>query len=83
MPRPAGSPTAGSPVDPRQTPAPVTVDPSGKFAYVANDNTNNVSAYTIDATTGVLTSVGSPFDAGLTAPSVTVDPQRQVRLCGK
>jgi DNA-binding beta-propeller fold protein YncE len=30
----------------------VAVDPSGKFAYVANADSGNVSMYTIDATTG-------------------------------
>src|SRR5260370_26938732 len=45
-----------------------------KFAYVANDNSSNVSAYTIDHTTGALTSVpGSPFAAGSLPFSVAVD----------
>jgi hypothetical protein len=36
-----------------------------RFAYVPNIFSNNVSAYTIDATTGALTAVaGSPFAAG-------------------
>src|SRR5260370_1745601 len=35
------------------------------FAYVANANSNNVSAYAINGTTGALTEiVGSPFPAG-------------------
>ena len=49
------------------TPEPisVTVDPSGKLAYVANFGSANVSAYTINATTGMLSAVaGSPFAAG-------------------
>jgi len=33
-------------------PMSVAVDPSGKFAYVANLNSNDVSMYTIDVTTG-------------------------------
>ena len=45
------------------------------FAYVANFNSNNVSAYTIDATSGALTVVAnSPFAAGTNPASVTVDP---------
>ena len=53
----------------------MAVDPSGKFAYVANSNSNNVSAYAIDAASGALTPVkGSPFAAGITPFSVTVDP---------
>ena len=45
------------------------------FAYVANGTSNNVSAYSINATTGALTQVtGSPFPAGSTPSSVTVNP---------
>ena len=58
-------------------PISVTVDPSGKFAYVENSfngtGGNSVSAYTIDATTGALTSVGA-VAAGTNPRSVTVDP---------
>jgi len=54
----------------------VAPDPSGKFgkfAYVANSGSNNVSMYTIDATTGILQSIGT-IAAGLTPNSVAVDP---------
>jgi YVTN family beta-propeller protein len=41
----------------------VTVDPSGRFVYVANwgdgDYAGSVSTYTINATTGALTSIGT------------------------
>jgi 6-phosphogluconolactonase (cycloisomerase 2 family) len=37
----------------------VAIDPSGKFAFVANTDSNSISMYTIDATTGVLTLIGS------------------------
>jgi DNA-binding beta-propeller fold protein YncE/tetratricopeptide (TPR) repeat protein len=64
----AGSPFVAAPVS-------VTVDPSGKFAYVANTSSNNVSAFTIDVATGALTAVvGSPFAAGASPTSVTVHP---------
>jgi 6-phosphogluconolactonase (cycloisomerase 2 family) len=59
----------------------VTVDPTGKFAYVANSNSNNVSAYAINGITGALTPVaGSPFPnppSGLGGYSVTVDSTGQ------
>jgi DNA-binding beta-propeller fold protein YncE len=56
----------------------VTVDPRGQFAYVANASSNNVSAYTINGTTGALTPIpGSPFPTGLNPYSVTVDPTGQ------
>jgi len=36
----------------------VTVDPTGKFAYVANSGSDDISMYTINSTTGALTSTG-------------------------
>jgi 6-phosphogluconolactonase (cycloisomerase 2 family) len=58
----------------------VAVDPSGKFAYVANGGENsdgskgiNVSMYSIDATTGVLTSIGK-IATGLTPSSIAIHP---------
>jgi YVTN family beta-propeller protein len=53
----------------------VAADPSGhfgKFVYVANDLSDNVSMYTIDTTTGLLTFVGE-IDAELYPSSVAVD----------
>src|SRR5260370_24828088 len=48
---------------------------TARFAYVADYGSNNVSAYTIDGTTGALTPVaGSSFQAGTGPTSVTVDP---------
>jgi DNA-binding beta-propeller fold protein YncE len=58
----------------------VTVDPSGKFAYVADGGQNsdgskgiNVSMFSIDATTGVLTSIGK-IAAGLSPSSIAIHP---------
>jgi len=51
----------------------VAVDPAGKFAYVANFDSNDVSMYTIDATTGALASIGT-IAAGTSPDSVAVDP---------
>jgi 6-phosphogluconolactonase len=39
-------------------PVSVVVDPTGKFAYVANSGSNNISMYTVDATIGTLTFTG-------------------------
>ncbi len=65
---------AGSPFAAGKNPISVTVDPSGRFAYVANDG-DTVSAYTINSSTGALRAVaGSPFAAGSHPDSVTVDP---------
>jgi 6-phosphogluconolactonase len=49
---------------------------AGRFAYVANQSSNSISAFSIDATTGVLIPIaGSPFSANGTGPvAVAVDP---------
>jgi YVTN family beta-propeller protein len=57
-------------------PTSVVVDPSGKFAYVASGGGGfpyNVGMYTIDATTGAFTSMGT-IAAGTNPVSVAVDP---------
>jgi YVTN family beta-propeller protein len=58
-------------------PSSVVVDPSGKFAYVANANSpgsaGSVFMYTINATTGALTSTGT-IATGTDPASVAVDP---------
>lgn len=58
----------------------VAVDPSGEFAYVADGGQNsdgskgtNVSMYAIDATTGVLTSIGK-IAAGFSPSSIAIHP---------
>ena len=76
------TPIAGSPfpadAGPSSGPSAMAVDPSGKFAYVANSGLGTVSGYTIDSSTGALTSIaGSPFAGGifeLGLRSMTVDP---------
>jgi len=61
-------------------PQAISVDPAGKFAYVASAGCNggtggNVSMYTIDPTTGVLTSIGPPASTNdIATDSVTIDP---------
>ena len=68
------TPVPGSPFEAGLRPFSVVVDPTGKFAYVANYGSNNVSAYTINAATGALTPVpGSPFAAGSFPWVITVN----------
>jgi 6-phosphogluconolactonase (cycloisomerase 2 family) len=51
------------------------VIPTGRFAYATNHFDNDVSGYTIDATTGALTAIaGSPFDTGIRPQNVAIDP---------
>lgn len=45
-----------------------------KYAYVANTTSNDVSAYSIETSTGALTSIGTPVATGRSPSSVTVDP---------
>jgi 6-phosphogluconolactonase len=56
-------------------PSNVVVDPSGKFAYILNGGfgSTGVVMYTINATTGALTSIGT-IAAGDGPNSVAVDP---------
>ncbi len=65
--------TAGA-VDPQS----IAVDPTGKFAYVASEGCDvfgYVSMYTINPTTGALTSIGPPLPTNDEfTDSVTVDP---------
>jgi hypothetical protein len=56
----------------------VAVDPTGKFAYVANADagilSSNVSAYSIGANGALKAVPGSPFAAGITPTSVAITP---------
>jgi len=57
-------------------PSSVVVDPSGRLAYVANGGGGvpyNVAMYTINSTTGALTSIGT-IAAGTDPISIAVDP---------
>lgn len=54
-------------------PTSVAVDPSGKFVYVANQQDNTVSMFTIDSTTGDLTANGT-ISTGVEPFLVVVDP---------
>ena len=62
--------TAGTTVPAVNGPTSVTVDSSGKFAFVAKYNTTSVATYTIDTATGALTS-GSEVASGNGPRSVT------------
>ena len=72
------TPVPGSPFPAGFNPHSVAVDHTGKFAYVANEFSNNVSAFSIGSN-GALTPVpGSPFAAiGEDPVSVAVDPTGQ------
>jgi 6-phosphogluconolactonase (cycloisomerase 2 family) len=50
----------------------LTHSPSGMLLYVANQNSNNVSAFTIDASGALHPVVGSPFAVGNSPKGMTV-----------
>ena len=53
----------------------IALDPGGRHAYTANENTSDVSVFAINETTGVLAEIaGSPFPAGSGAYEVEIDP---------
>ncbi|MCU7797827.1 MAG: lactonase family protein [Candidatus Thiodiazotropha sp. (ex Myrtea spinifera)] len=63
-----------NPTGPEFGPISISIDPSGRFAYVANSS-DTLSAYSIDSSTGALTLLtGSPFATGDIPSSVIVDP---------
>jgi 6-phosphogluconolactonase len=66
---------SGSPFAAKSGPSSVATDPSGKFLYVANKTSGDISAYNINSGTGALTPVtGSPFTAGTGPAALKVDP---------
>jgi 6-phosphogluconolactonase len=69
----AFAPISGGPYTTGQFPVCITIDSSGKFAYIANVNSNNVSGFSIDSATGALTSIaGSPFADGSVPVSIAI-----------
>jgi 6-phosphogluconolactonase len=63
-------------------PISVTVHPSGKFAYVVNESSANISVYSVDTTTGALSAIDADSAPGTQATiatgtrpfAVTIDP---------
>jgi 6-phosphogluconolactonase (cycloisomerase 2 family) len=65
-----GTTTAATPLD-------IVIDPTGRFVYTINLGTatnGTVSMFSIDQTTGILTSITTPIAAGLYPQSLSVDP---------
>jgi 6-phosphogluconolactonase (cycloisomerase 2 family) len=69
-------PVPGSPFSAGSGPFALTIDPTGRFVFVAhNSPSGSVSGFTIDSATGSLSPIpGSPFAAGDSSSSVVVDP---------
>lgn len=64
---------SGSPFAAGSSPELATIDPTGRFLYVANRNDDDVQAYTLDSTTGALKTLGTYF-TGSGPYSVATDP---------
>jgi 6-phosphogluconolactonase (cycloisomerase 2 family) len=65
----------GSPFNAGLIPQSLVVDPTGRFLYVANQESTDVTAFSINASTGALTALpGSPVFIGSAPEAVAVDP---------
>jgi len=65
----------GSPFATGKAPAAIQIDPTGRYAYVANAGANTVSAYRIHHLTGALSDLpGSPFNAGQRPHAMAAHP---------
>jgi len=62
------------------TPAAVTIEPRGLFAYVANYGASTVGTYAINASTGALTSTGATESVGTGPSCVAIDPALGIYL---
>jgi Lactonase, 7-bladed beta-propeller len=51
----------------------ITVNPAGTFLFVSDNVTGGISVFSISATDGSLTAVGSPFASGIRAAQLTTD----------
>ena len=64
---------AGSPFATGLLPYVVKTSASGKFVYVTNRDSNDISVFSMDQTTGLLTEIaGSPFPSDLGARAIAL-----------
>ncbi len=68
-----GAEIAGSPFASGTGPRGITLDPTGKFAYVIHDGDSNVAAFKVDTVSGALTLAGTS-NTGVGPFSLTVEP---------
>jgi 6-phosphogluconolactonase len=65
---------SGSPYNTGSSSAAVGADPAGKFLYVANRVSGDISGFTITATTGALTPMAAPFRVEFGVDAIAIDP---------
>ena len=68
------TPMATATVAAGTNPSGMTIDPSGKYAYVANQGSNNVSQYSISTGGALSPMLTTTVPAGAVPSSVTIDP---------
>ena len=77
------APVPGSPFAAGSNSKAIAIDPTGKFLYAVNYDSDTISAYAIDAASGALAPVsGSPFAAGADPVSAAVDPSGKFLYVG-
>jgi len=65
----------GSPYNAGFGPAQIVVDPTGRFLYVLNQTSQDITGYSVDPSLGVLTPLpGTPFSIGANPAVMAVDP---------
>jgi 6-phosphogluconolactonase (cycloisomerase 2 family) len=67
-------PIVGSPFLAGTNPSSLAVSPTGKYLYVTNLTSNNISVFTLDSNGLPLEVIGSPFATGRGPGFVLVDP---------
>jgi len=65
---------SGSPYNTGSGSAAVQADPAGRFLYVANRVSGDISGFTITATTGALTPMATPFTVEFGVDAIAIDP---------
>jgi YVTN family beta-propeller protein len=65
---------SSTPTSTGSKPVGIAVGGNGKFLFTANQGSNNVSGFTINADGSLTAMSGSPFTAGTTPVAVNVDP---------
>jgi 6-phosphogluconolactonase len=65
--------TTADTATPGALPVAIEFDPSGRFAYSANQDSNNLTMFNVDSQTGALTPLGN-IGAGSSLFAVTVEP---------
>lgn len=72
----------GSPYNTGSSSTTVQADPAGKFLYVANRVSGDISGFTITATTGALTPMAAPFPVEFGVDAIAIDPTGKFLYAG-